>query len=245
MPNETPYKLYYWPTIQGRGEVVRLVLEDAGAAYEDIARLDEDEGGGFKVLLALRAGELPGALPYAPPVLEVDGAMIAQTAAICSFLGERHGLAPKDEAGRAAALQQLLTVLDVVDEAHDTHHPVNVKLYYEQQKPEAKKRAKAFTEERMPAFLGYFERVIERSGGPWLSGEVISFADLALFQLLCGLEYAFPNTFARLLPTLPRLAELRAAVEARPRVAAYLSSKRRIAFNEDGIFRRYPELDQS
>ncbi len=244
MPNETPYKLFYWPMLQGRGEFVRLVLEDAGLAYEDVARKGEDEGGGIKALLALRAGELPGALPYAPPVLEAGGEMIAQTAAICSFLGARHGLAPPDEAGRATALQHLLTVLDAVNEAHDTHHPISVRLYYEDQREEASKRAEAFREERIPAFLGYFERVLERSGGPWLQGEVFTFADLALFQLLCGLEYAFPNTTARLTPTRPRLTRLRAAVAERARVAAYLASERRIPFNEDGIFRRYPELDQ-
>ena len=243
MANETPYKLYYWPVIQGRGEFVRLVLEDVGAPYVDVARLSEEEGGGFKVLQDLRAGKLPGALPYAPPVLEAGGEMIAQTAAICSFLGARHGLAPPDEAGRAGALQNLLTVLDVVDEAHDTHHPVSVKLYYEDQLPEAKKRARSFTESRMPAFLEYFEHVIERSGGPWLQGEQPSYADIALFQLLQGLAYAFPNTFTHLASSLGPLLRLRDAVAARPGVSAYLASERRIAFNEDGIFRHYPELD--
>jgi hypothetical protein len=41
----------------------------------------------------------------------------------------------------------------------------------------------------------------------------------------------------------PELLALRERVRELPRIAAYLASGRRMPFNQDGIFRRYPELD--
>ena len=40
------YELHYWPRIQGRGEFVRLALEQAGAEYVDVARGPKSSGGG-------------------------------------------------------------------------------------------------------------------------------------------------------------------------------------------------------
>ncbi|MGB5703731.1 MAG: glutathione S-transferase [Polyangiales bacterium] len=238
-----PYQLYYWPILQGRGEFVRLVLEEAGAPYVDVARMPEAEGGGFKPLLAFVQGEQPGHPPYAPPVL-VDGELVlAQSAAICAYLGERHGLAPDDPGRRKQALQLQLTVGDVADEAHDAHHPISAMLYYEDQKEAALQAAAKFREERLPNFLGYFERVIERSGGPWLMGGALTYPDLALFQLFEGLRYAFPNALADVCSSTPSVLALRDRVAARPRIADYLASPRRLPFNEHGVFRHYPELD--
>lgn len=238
-----PYKLYYWPMLPGRGEFVRLVLEEAGADYVDVARLPEDEGGGFAPLLAFVKGDPPGQPGYAPPIL-VDGEMVlAQSAAICAYIAERHGLAPDDEQGRKQALQLQLTVGDVSDEAHDTHHPISVALYYEDQKDAAQQAAQKFIDERMPRFLDYFERVIERSGGPWLMGDSLTYPDLSLFQLVEGLAYAFPRGFANVAGDTPKVLSLRDRVAERPRIAAYLASERRLEFNEHGLFRHYPELD--
>lgn len=240
------YALYYWPTIQGRGEFVRLALEDAGAPYVDVARLPKKEGGGFEAIAAVLRGELGGARPFAPPVLKAGRIVVAQTAAILHFLGPRLGLAPEDEALRLELHQHQLTVADVVAEVHDTHHPVGSGLYYEDQKKEAKRRAASFLAQRMPKFLGYFEAVLaanKKSRGRWLVGRDCTTVDLSLFQVLEGLAYAFPNAFDHYAAKIPRLMELHMRVAARPRIAAYLASERRIPFNEDGIFRRYPELD--
>ena len=238
-----PYRLYYWPVLPGRGEFVRLVLEEAGADYVDVARLPEDEGGGFAPLLAFVKGEAPGQPAYAPPIL-VDGELVlAQSAAICAYLAERHGLAPEDDGGRKQALQLQLTVGDVSDEAHDTHHPVSAALYYEDQKDAAIEASQTFVKERIPRFLDYFERVLERSGGPWLMGEALTYPDLSLFQLLEGLSYAFPKGFAKVSASMPSILALRDRVAERPRIAAYLASDRRLPFNEHGVFRHYPELD--
>jgi glutathione S-transferase len=245
-----PYELYYWPTIQGRGEFVRLALEDAGAPYVDVAR----RRGGVERMLALMRPEGVATPPFAPPFLRDprdDGRLIGQTAAILLHLGGRLGLAPRDAAARTWVHQLQLTIMDVVDEAHDTHHPLSTELYYEQQKPEARRRAKAFREHRIPKFLGWFETVLQRNAstpragarGGWLAGVKASYADLSLFQLVEGLRYAFPQATARVLAGTPRIVALHDAVAARPRIAAYLRSKRRIPFNEDGIFRRYAELD--
>lgn len=244
-----PYDLYYWPNIPGRGEYVRLVLEEAGAPYRDIGRLPADQGGGVEAVVALWQGQpesdsAASRQPiFAPPALQHGELVLTQTAAICDYLGSRHELAPPDEAGRAQALSLQLTIADVVMEAHDTHHPVNAWLYYEDQREEAKRRASQFVSQRIPRFLQYFERVLEHAGGDVLVGDRLSHADLGLFQTLEGLAYAFPRAFAAATGSTPGILALRERVRERPRIAAYLASDRRLPFNEEGIFRRYPELD--
>ncbi|MGE5546179.1 MAG: glutathione S-transferase [Solirubrobacterales bacterium] len=235
-----PYQLYYWPSIQGRGEFVRLALEEAAAEYVDVARVD-----GVAPLVALLEGEAVARPSFAPPFL-VDGAvMVGQTALILFYLGNRLGLAPADEAGRLWTHQIQLTVTDVVAEAHDTHHPLAATLYYDDQKREARRRARHFRENRIPEFLGWFERLLERNpeGPAHLVGGALTYADLSLFQLVEGLGYAFPHALGRLLPTLPRVAALHDAVARRPNISAYLDSDRRLPFNNDDVFRHYPELD--
>lgn len=238
------YELYYWPSIQGRGEFVRLALEEAGADYQDVARLPEGEGTGIAAMLALLEDPQAPHPPFAPPFLRAGDQVIAQTANILMFLGERHALVPADAAARLWAHQLQLTVTDLVAEVHDTHHPIAGSLYYHEQKAEAHRRAGDFVVRRLPKFLGYFERVLERNpGGGYAVGKVLSYVDLSLFQVMDGLSYAFPRAMAALEPGWPRLAALHRQVAQRPRIAAYLASGRRLPFNEDGIFRHYPELD--
>jgi glutathione S-transferase len=235
-------ELYYWPTIQGRGEFVRLALEEAGADYVDVARTN----GGTAAMMRLLEGKEPGALPFAAPFVRTGGAIVSQTANILAFLAPALGLAPDDEVARAEMNQIQLTIADAVAEAHDTHHPIAGSLYYEDQKREAKRRADSFVKERMPRYLGWLEDVLERntsSEGRWLVGRALTYVDLSAFQLVEGLRYAFPHAMARLARKIPRLAALRDRVATRPRIAAYLASGRRLPFNEEGIFRHYPELD--
>jgi glutathione S-transferase len=242
MASRAVYHLYYWPTIQGRGEFVRLAFEDAGARYVDVARTP----GGMKQMMQFLDGKRPGMLPFAPPFVRAGGQLIAQTANILAVIAPALGLIDGDEASRVAAHQLQLTVADLVAEAHDTHHPIAVGLYYKDQKKEARRRAAEFVAGRIPKFLGYFERVLTRNRagkGQFLVGKRHSYVDLSAFQLLVGLEYAFPKAMKRQRRRIPRLLALRDRVAARPRLAAYLGSERRIPFNEDGIFRHYPELD--
>ena len=236
------YQLHYLPTIQGRGEFVRLALEEAGAAYVDVARGEADDGGGEKALMKdMTAPDHP---PFAPPYLVDGDLVIGQTANILLHLGLRHGLAPQDEGGRLWVNQLQMTISDLVAEAHDVHHPVGAGLYYEDQKAEAARRAQEFRTARMKKFLGWFETVLERAPkGGWLTGERLTYADLSLFQAIEGLRYAFPNAMRRLEPKVPRVIAVRDAVAKRSNIAAYLKSDRRIAFSTEGIFRRYPELD--
>jgi glutathione S-transferase len=237
-------ELYYWPSIQGRGEFVRLALEEAGASYVDVARTK----GGMAAMQRFLDGRQPGALPFAPPFVKVGRVVVSQTANVLAFLGPRLGLVPADEALRAEAHQIQLTIADLVAEAHDTHHPIAGSLYYEDQKKEAKRRAESFVAERMPKYLGWLEKVLDRNArrrSRWLVGRALTYADLSAFQVVAGVRYAFPNASARAERKLPRLIALHDAVAARPRIAAYLASDRRIPFNEQGIFRHYPELDAS
>jgi glutathione S-transferase len=236
------YELYYWPSIQGRGEFVRLALEAAGCDYVDVAR----RGGGVDAMVRLLNGKTAAQLPFAPPFLKAGKLLIAQTANILLYLGGRHGLAPANEAGRLWAHQLQLTVADFVVEAHDTHHPIASGLYYEDQRPEAKRRTADFLTSRVPKYLGYFERVLEQNpaGGKHLIGARLTYPDLSLFQCVAGLRYAFPRAMARLEKKHKRVIALHDRVAARPRIAAYLASERRIPFNEQGIFRHYRELDR-
>jgi glutathione S-transferase len=243
MARHASYRLYYWPTIQGRGELVRLAFEDAGAAYVDVAR----SAGGMREMMRLLDGKGSGQRPFAPPFVQVGRQLIAQTAAILHALAPALGLVGSDEPSRIGALQLQLTIADLLAEAHDTHHPIAVGLYYEDQKQEAKRRAAAFVAERIPKFLGYLEHVLgdNRAGrGRFLVGRQHSYVDLSAFQILAGLEYAFPRAMKRVRRRIPRLLALRDRVAERPRIAAYLASARRIPFNEDGIFRHYAELDR-
>src|SRR4051812_19569908 len=234
------YELYYWDGIQGRGEYVRLALEEAGADYVDVAR---GKGGEAKLMKLMQGGATPS---FAPPYLKAGKLLIGQTANILLYLGEKHALAPKTEAGRLWTHQLQLTISDLVVEIHDTHHPVASGLYYEDQKPEAKRRADDFLQNRAPKFFGYFERVLKANQpgkGKHLVGARITTADLSLFQVVAGLRYAFPKGMAKLARKYPGVMGVHDAVAARPRILAYLESPRRIPFNQMGIFRHYPELD--
>lgn len=239
------YQLYYWPTIQGRGEFVRLALEEAGADYVDVARGADEDGQGVKALMALMQGDSAVRPPFAPPFLRDGDVLVGQTAAILAYLGPRLGLAPESEADRLWTWQIQLTLADLVSEAHDTHHPVGMGLYYKDQKAEAARRSQEFREQRLEKFFGWLEQVLARNpaGPSHLVGAGLTYADLSAFQVVEGLNYAFPTAARRALEPCPQLRALHAAVAERPRIAAYLASPRRIAFNEQGIFRRYPELD--
>jgi len=233
------YQFYYWPEIQGRGEFVRLALEGAGADYDDVAR----EQRGMQQMLAIMRGDEKRP-PFAPPFLKAGRLTIAQVANILFWLGPGLKLAPEGEAGRLWLHQLQLTVTDFVKEVHDTHHPLGSALYYEDAKPEAKRYTQNFLKERAPKYLGYFETALSRSGGPWLLGRKLTYGDLSMFQLIEGLRYAFPNGAKRIERKLRGLVGVHDRVAERKNIAAYLSSDRRIPFNESGIFRRYGELDE-
>ena len=235
------YELYYWPEIQGRGEFVRLALEDAGANYVDVARVPK----GMAAMMRFMENSSVKYPPFAPPFLKAGTLVIAQTANILLYLGPRLRLVPKSEASRLWAHQLQLTIADWVAEVHDSHHPISGALYYVDQKREASRRAADFTAERLPKFLGYFEQVLKRNpkGSRYVLGKAVSYVDLSMFQMIAGLRYAYPRAMAKLEPKHPRLVALHHRVSTRPRIAAYLSSTRRLPFNQEGIFRHYPELD--
>jgi glutathione S-transferase len=244
-----PYELHYWPQIQGRGEFVRLALEAAGAEYVDIARGSTSQQHGIPAMQRYLQDPAIGRPPFAPPFL-VDGRkVIGQSAAILLYLGPRLGLVGKSEADRLWTHQLQLTIADVVTEVHDTHHPIGSSLTYEHQQSEAIRRSAGFLKQRLPKFLAWFEAVLERNRRnagrefPHLVGARLSYADLSLFQLVEGIQYAFPAGAAKALRKAPLVTDLQAGVRRQRRVAAYLASERRIPFNEQGIFRRYPELD--
>jgi glutathione S-transferase len=237
------YQLYYWPSIQGRGEFVRLALEDADADFVDVARAPRRGVRELERFFADGSVEHP---PFAPPFLTAGKLVIAQTANILLYLGPRLGLVPKNDASRLWAHQLQLTVADWVAETHDVHHPIAGALYYEDQKLEAKRRAADFTASRLPKYFGYFEAILKRHprGSEYLLGKKLCYVDLSIFQMVEGLRYAFPRTMKKLEPNHRRTSALHDRVAARPRLRQYLDSPRRLPFNQNGIFRHYPELDE-
>jgi len=240
------YELYYWPEIQGRGEFIRLALEEAGAEYIDVARLPTRQGGGGTAMMRLLEPGASGQFSFAPPFLKAGDLLIGQTANILLYLGARLGLAPKAEAARLWAHQLQLTVADLVTEVHDTHHPLSVNLYYEDQKNAAKRRAGDFIASRLPKYLDYFEQVLANNprSSRHMVGARLSYVDLSMFQIVEGLRYAFPRAMTALAPAYPLLLDLHGRVSQRPNIRAYLASPRRLSFSEEGIFRHYPELDR-
>lgn len=232
------YELYYWTGIQGRGEYIRLALEEAGVPYRDMARI---KGDGV-------IEELTGSVAtpsFAPPFLKHDDLVIGQVSTILLYLGDTLNLAPGDERLRLWTQQIQLTIADFVAEGHDVHHPIGMGRYYEEQKGEAARRAEEFREQRVPKFLDWFETVLSRNpeGPQYLVGGELSYADLSLFQVMTGLDYAFPRLMGRIEAGYPKVQALKSRVAERPNIAAYLASDRRLPGNEDDLFRHYPELD--
>ncbi|ALP63137.1 glutathione S-transferase [Paraburkholderia caribensis] len=240
------YQLYYWDGLQGRGEFVRLALEEARADYVEVARGDEQDGLGTGAMIDVMDSRSEAYLPYAPPFLQDGDLIVSQTANILFYLGPKLNLAPQVESLRYVANGLQLTIADMVTEAHDTHHPLASGMYYEEQKEAAKIRATDFIDNRIPKFMGYFERVLKQNpaGDKHMVGDTLTYVDLSMFQLIDGLHYAFPRGMKHFGERHPRLARLHDAVLKRPNIAAYLDSERRLPYNETCVFRHYPELDK-
>ncbi len=236
------YELFYWDGLQGRGEFVRLALEEAGADYTDIVR----EPHGMPALMSLLQSKTEPHPPFAPPILRDGDVLVSHVANILMYLGPKLGLVPHDGRDRFWANGLQLTITDLVAEAHDTHHPIASGDYYEDQKDAARARAADFLKNRLPKFLGYFERVLRQNpaGQAYCVGAALSYVDLSLFQIVAGLRYAFPRATAKTSAQYPAVWAVHEAVRTRPNIARYLTSERRLAFNESGVFRHYPELDQ-
>lgn len=252
--DDKPFRLIYWPTLPGRGEHVRLAFEATGTPYTDVA--NSTDGGVNAVMKQIsdkNTGDAHNPPPLAPPILQHgDDVTISQTPNILLYLGPRLGLVPNpddDPVGLYHVNALALTALDgLSNEAHDTHHPIASGEYYEDQKPEALRKAVDYRTVRLPKFLGYFERVLAgaaSAGGEFLYGGALSYADLVLFQTMDGVTHAFPKCMAKMRDggDYDRVFALYDRVKALDKVEKYLESDRRMKYGM-GIYRHYPELDE-
>lgn len=188
---DVPYHLVYWPGLPGRGEHVRLALEEAGASYTDTAHIKDGINEVLAQIDSKNIGDDTSPPPLAPPILKHGDLTINQTPNILLYLGPKLGLAPKpgddDEDGLFIVNELALTALDgLSNEPHDCHHPIASGLYYEDQKEESLRKSKDYVANRLPKFVGYFERVLKSKAsgdGPWLYGGKLTYADLVLFQV--------------------------------------------------------------
>ena len=250
-PSDPIYELFYWPGIPGRGEHVRLCFEESGTPYKDVCNVEEN---GIQQLYALNSeksiGDTINPPVAAPPALRYGDLIVSQTPNIVLYLGPKLGLAgPEDDKNAIYHVNQLsLTALDgLSNEPHDTHHPIATGWNYEEQKDEAKRKAKDYIANRLPKFLGYFEQVLNgpaSKGGDWLYGGQLTFADLVFWQCLDGVTFAFPKALKHLRESgrYDKTFKLYERVKARDNISKYLASNRRKKYSM-GIYRYYPELD--
>ena len=207
----------------------------------------------------------------APPILRHGDLLINQLPNILLYLGPQLGLAPywdEDPNGIYYINELALTASDgLSNEAHDTHHPIAAGAYYEDQKEEAKKKAKDYIKNRLPKFVGYFERVLKSEaskGGEWLYGGKLTYADLVLFHTVDGVSFAFPKALEKMKKSgeYDGVFNLIERIRSRDNIKKYLESDRRQKYSK-GIYRKssliyivswercltlpghYPELDAS
>ncbi|KAK4058824.1 hypothetical protein OIO90_000270 [Microbotryomycetes sp. JL221] len=254
-PSKPDFEVVYHAGIPGRAEFVRLMFEATGVTYRDAPQED-----GQDCIIPYVTGNFAdhdkNPLPFAVPVLRHNDVVISQVPNIVLYLSSR--LPPIDLDGESTNtaqtpaplhdlstfhwLEQLMTILDMNNEVHETHHPIDIRLYYEDQKAEAQKRAQAFREARIPKFLGNFENNIKKHTSGFLN-EKVSPADLALFHMVEGILFAFPERINQVKSEFPHVFKLRDTIKSSRRIQAYINSGRRIPFNNYGIFRHYTELD--
>lgn len=257
-PRTNPtFELLYHPSVPGRGEFIRLALEAASIPYNDVANNDKK---GYSIVQAAcspkSTGDTDGNPPaFAPPALRVPGAgkdgktlLIYQTPNILIYLGPHLGLAPEDEVERLWVNQNMLTALDLNNETHDTHHPIAVMQYYEDQKEEALKKSKNFRENRIPKYFSFFERVLkgneETGKGKYLVSDMLTYADTTLWQVMDGLHFAFPKELEARSNDYPLLfGTFYPSIKEEKHLKEYLASDRRLPYSM-GVFRHYPELDR-
>ncbi|SMY24333.1 unnamed protein product [Zymoseptoria tritici ST99CH_1A5] len=253
--SQPKYEILYHPGIPGRGEFIRLAFEVTGTPYTDIANSQKD---GYatvqKTCMNTTSTASEGSNPpmFAPPALRIPGAgkngealVIAQTSNILLYLSEKLSLLPEgDENGKYFVNQLVLTALDLNNEIHDTHHPIGPSLYYEDQKDASLLKAKDVRENRIPKFLSYFERVLKGNGdGKYLVGERVTTADVTVWQVLDGLQFAFPKEMAVRRKEFEALFKWYEGFKEEKGLKAYLGSERRLPYSQ-GVFRYYPELDR-
>lgn len=256
------YTLLYHPGIPGRGEYIRLALEASNTPYTDLAVEKKDGYAEVQQACMNKGLESEAGNPpiFAPPALRIVGGrddggtlVISQTPNILDYLGGRVGMA--GDAGKEDekyfVAEVALTALDLSNEVHDSHHPVAVALYYEDQKEESLRRAKDLRENRIPKFFSYFARTLkhnaEKSGqGRYLVSDRLTYADTTVWQVLDGLYFAFPKEMAARKEEeefRELLGPFYDGVKEEKGIKEYLASGRRMEYSM-GLFRRYPELDR-
>jgi glutathione S-transferase len=237
--------VYHPCNFKGRGEFLRLMLEDAKISYKDTGTdlygpsgmMDAFRGSVDAVTADEKSQPFP--LLYPPAILHRpvggDGCqqiMVNQVGACMIYLGDELGYAPTTHAEKARANCVLLNSLDYISEGRSSFHPVDNKKSYKDQKDEGDRKSKLFSQDRMLVYLHYFNKIVKKNGksqSPIAGGSNITYADFALFQVVDATAFQFNSEFyanAWDSARVPELKEHYVWMKARPNLQAYFASDR-------------------
>ena len=202
------YRLFYWEK-RGRGEQIRLLLNELGQEYEDVYVPMNEEFMKLK-----RQG--PGTLYFGSvPMLEDGDFKLAQGPVIMNYLGRKHGLMPAD-------LQPAAKTEAMVVGAEDMRMAYFRLLGDGREEKQAKFVGGAWNDRWLSAWSG----LIELNGDTgYLVGSTLTQADLAVWDALDAIiTWIDGATFA----SFARVQKFYESIKARPAIASYLASDRRI-----------------
>ena len=245
--------LYHQPgKMKGRGEFLRLMLEDKGVPYDNSGDGLYGPNGSMDMFRGSpqaidRDADAATASPpcdvhpvlYPPAIWHrpTDGSgppvLINQVGACMIYLGDVLGYAPSTTAERARANQILLNALDYISDGRSSFHPVKNHMSYNEQKEEGDKESKAFAQGRMLSFLHHFDKVARRNASgpqsPIAGGPALTYADFALFHVLDATAHQFNSEHYEQAwdkADVPALKQFYQWMMDRPNLKAYFASER-------------------
>lgn len=201
------YKLTYFDFDGGRAEPIRIAFHVAGIEFED-KRLSFPEFGEMR----------NGTRFNSVPVLEIDGAAVTQSNAMCRYVGKMADLYPTDDI-QALYCDEVLGALEDL-----SHYVVQT---FGLQGEELRLAREKLVDGWLSVYLRGLDELLTRGGGDYFAGNRLTVADLKAFMqarsLLAGnLDHVPTDILQRL---APGLVEHQKRIAEDPRVVAYYASR--------------------